>query len=161
MNKKQKLEKALEAAVSDDLDAYLELVNKVKKKLPFWGGTKKLAAALLKEYLGDISDLKIDSSFLLSKEEMGQIIFEDIKDGKARLFINVGKNQRLNPGELIREIVKRSAIDGKMIGKIDVHPTYSFFEVPENFAELVLHSFDGAKIRGISVVVEPAKKRKK
>ncbi len=161
MNKKQKLETILEAAVSDDLELYVNLINKVKKKLPFFGGTKKLAAALLRECLGDVSDLDIDSSFFLNKEETGQIIFEDIKDGKARLFINVGRNHRVNPGDLIREIVKRSPIDGKTIGKIDVHPTYSFFEVPENFAEIVLHSFEGAKIRGISVVVEPAKKRKK
>ena len=64
-------------------------------------------------------------------------------------------------GDLIREIVKRSGIDGKSVGKIDLHATYSFFEVPESFAEMVYHSFDGAKIKGVSVVVEPAKRRKK
>jgi len=160
MNQKKKVEKILESAVTDDLDLYLDLLKKLKKKLPFFGGTKRLAAALLKDQLGDISKLELDLNSLMNKEESGQIIFEDIKDGKARLFINVGKSQRVSPGDLIREIVKRSAIDGKLIGKIDVHSTYSFFEIPENYAELVLHSFDGAKIRGISVVVEPAKKRK-
>ncbi len=160
MNQKKKVEKILESAVTDDLSMYVDLVKQLKKKLPFFGGTKRLAAALLKEQLGDISKLDMDIHSLFNKEETGQIVFEDIKDGRARLFINVGKNQRVNPGDLIREIVKRSAIDGKLIGKIDVHSAYSFFEVPENFAELVLHSFDGAKIKGISVVVEPAKKRK-
>jgi hypothetical protein len=57
--------------------------------------------------------------------------------------------------------VKKSGIDGKTIGKIDIHSTYSFFEIPEHFAEMVLHSFENAKIRGLNVVVEPAKKRKK
>lgn len=160
MNQKKKIEQILDSAVTDDLEIYLALVKQLKKKLPLFGGTKRLTAALLKDQLGDISKLKFDVNEILDKPETGQIIFEDIKDGKARLFINVGKNQKINPGDLIREIVKRSAIDGKTIGKIDVHSTYSFFEVPETYAELVLHSFEGAKVRGISVVVEPAKRRK-
>ena len=85
----------------------------------------------------------------------------DIKNGRARLFINIGKNHSINTGDLIREIVKRTGLDGKAIGKIDIHGTYSFFEVPESNAELVYHSFEGAKIKGVPVVVEPAKKRKK
>jgi len=88
-------------------------------------------------------------------------VFEDIKDGRARLFINIGKNHNISTGDLIREIVKKSGVDGKSIGKIDIHSTYSFFEIPEQYAEIVLHSFDGAKIKGLNVVVEPAKKRKK
>ena len=88
-------------------------------------------------------------------------MFEDIKDGRARLFINIGKNHNISTGDLIREIVKKSGVDGKSIGKIDIHSTYSFFEIPEQYAEIVLHSFDGAKIKGLNVVVEPAKKRKK
>ncbi len=90
----------------------------------------------------------------------GAVQFEDVKDGKARLFINIGKSHNISPGDLIREIVKYSGIDGKTIGKIDIHTTYSFFEIPEQYAELVLVSLDKAKIRGINIVVEPAKKRK-
>ena len=133
----------------------------MKKKLPFFGRTKRIAAALLKELLGDVSKLNINNSTLFNKTESGKILFEDIKDGRARLFINVGKNQNISTGDLIREIVKKSGIDGKTIGKIDIHSTYAFFEVPEQYAELVLHSFEGARIRGIPVVVEPAKKKTK
>ena len=113
----------------------------------------------LKEYLGDISSINY-AALGPRKHSTGEIIFEDVKDGRARLFINVGKNQRINPGDLIREIVKRSGIDGKLIGKIDIHPAYSFFEVPEQFAEMVLLSFDNVKLRGVSVKVQPAKRRK-
>ena len=92
-----------------------------------------------------------------NKTETGKIIFEDVKDGRARLFINIGKNQNISTGDLIREVGRRSGIDGKSIGKIDIHATYAFFEVPEQYAELVLHSFDNARIKGVPVVVEPAK----
>ena len=161
MNQEKKLEKILERALSEDLDDYLKLLKVLKKKLPLFGGTKRIAAALLKEVLGDISKLDIDASSLMNKTETGKIIFEDIKDGRARLFINIGKSQNISTGDLIREIVKRSGIDGKTVGKIDIHSTYAFFEVPEQYAELVLHSFDSARIRGIPVVVEPAKKKTK
>ena len=156
MNQEKKIEKLLDIASTEELEEYQKLLKVIKKKLPLLGRTKRIAAALLKEYLGDISRLNLDKT----KTETGKIVFEDIKDGKARLFINLGKNQRIGAGDLIKEIVKRSGIDGKSIGKIDVHSTYSFFEVPEQWAETVYHSFDDAKIRGINVVVEPAKKRK-
>jgi len=160
MNHEKKIEKILEIALTEELKKYLELIKVMKKGLPFIGRTKRIAAALLQEYLGDISHLEI-KDLLLKKSENGTIIFEDIKDGKARLFINIGKNHRVSTGDLIREIVKYSGIDGKNIGKIDIHATYSFFEVPEQYAELVYHSFEDAKIKGVSVAVEPAKRRKK
>jgi len=161
MNQERKLEKILEIASTEELEDYQQLVKILKKKLPLFGGTKRIAAALLKEVLGDISRLDLSSDNLFHKTETGKIVFEDIKDGRARLFINVGKNHHVSTGDIIREIVKRSGIDGKSIGKIDIHSTYSFFEVPEQFAEMVYHSFDDARIKGISVSVEPAKRRKK
>ncbi|PKL38600.1 MAG: hypothetical protein CVV44_12025 [Spirochaetae bacterium HGW-Spirochaetae-1] len=161
MNQEKKLEKILEMALTEELAEHHKLVKILKKKLPLIGGTRRIAAALLKEYLGDISRLDLSSERLLKKNETGKIVFEDIKDGRARLFINIGKNHRVSTGDIIREIVKRSGVDGKSIGKIDIHSTYSFFEIPEQYAELVYHSFDDARIKGIPVVVEPAKRRKK
>jgi ATP-dependent RNA helicase DeaD len=161
MNQEKKIEKILETALTEELEDHLKLLKVMKRKLPFFGGTKRIAAALLKEHLGDVSRLDLNAENLLKRDENGKILFEDIKDGRARLFINIGKNHRVSTGDLIREIVKRSGIDGKIIGKIDIHATYSFFEVPEHYAELVYHSFDDAKIKGMPVVVEPAKRRKK
>jgi len=162
MNQEKKLEKILEIALNDELEDYEKLVKILKKQLPFFNGPKRIAAALLKELLGDISKLELTpDAFLGRTTETGKVVFEDVKDGRARLFINIGKNHYISTGDLIREIVKRSGIDGKAIGKIDIHSTYSFFEVPEMSAELVYHSFDNAKIKGVPVVVEPAKRRKK
>ena len=160
MRQEEKIEKLLEIARTEELEEYQELLKIIKKRLPFIGRTKRIAIALLKEYLGDISKLNLEKTAGKSRTETGKIVFEDVKDGRARLFINLGKNQKISTGDLIREIVKRSGIDGKSIGKIDVHATYSFFEVPEQYAEMVYHSFDNTKVRGINVAVEPAKKRK-
>ncbi len=161
MNHLKKIKKILEVAYTENLDEYEILVKRLKKELPLFNGAKRIAAAVLKEYLGDISDLVIPKEKIYQNTETGKVVFEDVKDGRARLFINIGKNHNISTGDLIREIVKKSGIDGKSIGKIDIHSTYSFFEIPEQFAELVLHSFSGSKIKGLNVVVEPAKKKKK
>lgn len=158
MDQRKKIEKILSAAQTEDLSAYKPLLAMMKKRMPFFGRTSRIALALLKEYMGDISrlDLKDD----ISKPKVRNLVFEDVQDGKVRLFVNLGKNHRMNPGELIREIVKRSGIDGKSIGKIDIHSNYSFIQVPEQYAEIIILSFDGARIRGINVAMEPAKRKK-
>lgn len=161
MNKEKKVEKILDTALTEDLTDYVKLLKIMKKRLPFFSGTKRIAAALLKEHLGDISRLSLTFTDVYSKPGTGQVMFEDIKDGKARIFINIGKSHNVSPGDLIREIVKRSGIDGKLVGKIDIHATYSFIEIPEQYAEIVMISLDKTKMKGIPIVVEPAKRRKK
>ncbi|MEJ5361913.1 MAG: DbpA RNA binding domain-containing protein [Spirochaetota bacterium] len=163
MNQLKKIEKILESALHEDLTPYFALVKAMRKHLPLFGSTKRITAALLKESIGDISKLDIAEVAALNftKTSDGTIVFEDIKDGKARIFINIGKNHKITPGDLIREISKRSGIDGKLVGKIDIHSTYSFIEIPEQYAELVLVSLDKARIKGVPIVVEPAKKKKK
>lgn len=160
MNRQKKLiTKILDSALADDLRDYYKLLKVMKKGLPFFGRTQRITAALLKEMLGDVS--KLDYSIEDARPGVKKLVFEDVKDGKVRLFLNVGKNHRVQPGDLIREIVKRSGIDGKLIGKIDIHANYSFIEVPEQYAEIVLLSFDKVRIRGNNVIMEPAKKRSK
>ena len=159
MSQKKKLERILEIALTEDLSDYRRVLKALKKKLPFMLGANRVALALLKDCLGDIKNLDITLEDRVKKSETGKIYFEDVKDGKARLFINIGKNHRISPGDLIREIVKRAGIEGKQIGKIDIYSTYSFFEVPEQFAELVLLSLDKSRIKGVPIVVEPAKKK--
>lgn len=161
MNRLKKLRRIIEVAYTENLDEYEQLVKRLKKELPLFNGAKIIAAAALKEYLGDLSGFEMPSEKIYRQADTGQVVFEDIKNGRARLFINIGKNHNVSTGDLIREVVKKSGLDGKTIGKIDIHATYSFFEVPEQYAELVLHSFENAKIKGINVVVEPAKKKKK
>ena len=160
MNQQKKLDNIVENVLSDDLSGYNEVLAALKKRLPFLVGTRAVALALLKEYLGDVSTLDLSTKEKKEKKsQKGGMFFEDIKDGKARLFINIGKNHRMSPGDLIREIVKHAGIEGKQVGKIDIYFTYSFFEVPEQFAEMVLLAMDKTKIRGVTIVVEPARRK--
>ncbi|MBN1500079.1 MAG: DbpA RNA binding domain-containing protein [Spirochaetes bacterium] len=158
---KKKISRVLEIAMTEDLSMYGDLLKAMKKSLglPFFG-TRKVAAALLKELIGDISGLDYSADDFVSKGK-DKLVFEDVKDGKVRLFANVGKQHKAEPGDLIREIVKRSGIDGKNIGKIDIHQSYSFIEIPEQYAEVVLLSFENVRFRGVRMVLEPARRKKK
>ena len=96
MNHEKKIEKVLETALTYDLTEYYTLLKALRKKLPFLVGTRRIAAALLKEFVGDISKLDVSFDWLMDKSTSGKVVFEDVKDGKARLFINIGKNHNIS-----------------------------------------------------------------
>ena len=74
----------------------------------------------------------------------------------TRLFINVGKNQNVKPGDILGAIVGESGISGRMVGSIDMYDGYTFVDVPEDCAEEVLECMRNVKIKGRSVRMEPA-----
>ncbi len=76
--------------------------------------------------------------------------------GMARLFLNIGKDQNVKPGDILGAVAGESGISGRMIGSIDMYDKYTFVEVPEDCAEEVLRSMRKVKIRGKSVHMEMA-----
>ena len=81
------------------------------------------------------------------------------EDGMVRLFINIGKKQRVRPGDILGAIAGESGMDGKLIGTIDMYDKYSFVEVPREYAREVLNAMKNVKIKGKTVAVEPANQK--
>ena len=77
-------------------------------------------------------------------------------NGMARLFINIGKNQNVRPGDILGAIAGESGIPGRMVGSIDMYDKYTFVEVPEENAEAVLKAMKNAKIKGKNIRMEVA-----
>ena len=77
-------------------------------------------------------------------------------NGMARLFINIGKNQNIRPGDILGAIAGESGIPGRMVGSIDMYDKYTFVEVPEENAEDVLKAMKNAKIKGKNIRMEVA-----
>ena len=77
-------------------------------------------------------------------------------NGMARLFINIGKNQNVRPGDMLGAIAGESGIPGRMVGSIDMYDKYTFVEVPEENAESVLKAMKNAKIKGKNIRMEVA-----
>ena len=77
----------------------------------------------------------------------------------ARLFINIGKNVGVKPGDILGAIAGESGIPGRMVGSIEMYDKYTFVEVPREQANLVLKAMKNAKIKGKSVHMEKANRK--
>lgn len=75
--------------------------------------------------------------------------------GYARLFINVGKMDNVNPATLMGFI--NDNVKGKVpIGRIDLLKNFSFFEIPEDLAGKVVNSFRGMYVEDRKLIVQLA-----
>lgn len=79
--------------------------------------------------------------------------------GMTRLFINLGKNQNIKPGDIVGAIAGETGMPGKLIGSIDMYDKYTFVEVPRAQADIVLDAMNRAKIKGRNVHVEMANRK--
>ena len=82
------------------------------------------------------------------------------RPGMVRLFINVGRAQRISVKDIISTIAIESDIPARDIGKIDIYDKFTFVEIPEDVAEKVLGAMHKNTIRGYKINVEPARVRK-
>ena len=79
----------------------------------------------------------------------------------VRLFINVGRNQRVQAKDILGAIAGEAGISGKLIGTIDIYDKYTFVEVPKQNVKKVLENVKDIKIKGNKVNIEKANRRKK
>lgn len=94
--------------------------------------------------------------------------FDDLEDyegrrggrsSMTRLFINLGKNQNVKPGDILGAIAGETGLSGRLVGSIDMYDKYTFVEVPRAQADAVLEAMNRAKIKGKSVHVEKANRK--
>ena len=125
-----------------------------------------LAAAFLKLELGDALGEQQDD---LAQE---QYMWESEAKGKGkgkgrrkddkdmvRLFLNVGKKQKLKPGDILGAIAGESGLPGRAVGSIDMYDKYTFVDVPSKYHKQVIKSMKHAKIKGNRVNVEKAERK--
>ena len=84
---------------------------------------------------------------------------KNARGGMTRLFINLGKNQNVKPGDILGAIAGESGIPGRLVGSIDMYDKYTFVEVPKDQADIVMDAMNHVKIKGKSVHVEKANRR--
>ncbi len=83
----------------------------------------------------------------------------DADPGYARLMVNVGKSQGFFPGNLM-ELINRNVIGRKPeIGRIDLLPGYTLFDVREEDARKVIDTLKGVDFFGIRLRPEIATDR--
>lgn len=79
--------------------------------------------------------------------------------GMVRLFMNVGRSQKIRPEDIVRAFASEADIPGNIIGVINIYDRFTFVEVPEDVAERVLSVMHRNTMKGYKINVEPAKSR--
>jgi ATP-dependent RNA helicase DeaD len=72
---------------------------------------------------------------------------------RARIFIGLGRNAGVRPGDLVGAIANEAGVPGSAIGAIEIADQFSLVEVPADAAEQVIDALRGAKLRGKRVQV--------
>lgn len=78
--------------------------------------------------------------------------------GMVRLFLNIGRSQKIRPEDIVRAFASEADIPGNIIGVINIYDRFTFVEVPEDVAERVLAVMHRNTVKGYKISVEPAKK---
>ena len=156
-----------------------EMINILEKKLLEEDYTSlDLAAALLKMMMGEESEDIVDTREPRSLDDLDSYYsggsrngngrgrgrnsggrdsrYDSGREDMARLFINIGKNQNVKPGDILGAIAGESGMPGKMVGSIDMYDKYTFVEVPRENADAVLQAMKDVKIKGKNIHMEKA-----
>ena len=72
----------------------------------------------------------------------------------GRFFINLGKMDGMEKGDLLELIDDVTGVDGKSIGKIELKGAYSFFEAEKDKVDDILNGFKDIEYSGRQVRVE-------
>ena len=109
----------------------------------------EMAAALLKLSMGEpATDASMENGLDMNEGEG--------KEERARLFVNVGKRDKIRPGDIVGAIAGESGMPGQLVGSIQMYDNYTFVEVPGEYAEDVLEAMQNVKIRGRNIQIERA-----
>lgn len=146
------LDEVKEIIKEGELTKYISIVDKLLEE-EFT--SIEISAALLKMIAG-------------SKLEANENVEEDLdltntgaESGMARLFINIGKNQKVRPKDILGAIAGETGMPGKLIGTIDIYDKYTFVEVPRENAQDVLKVMKNNTIKGKKINIEPANTKRK
>lgn len=81
------------------------------------------------------------------------------RPGMVRLFMNVGRSQKIMVKDIVSTIAIEADIPARDIGLINIYDKFTFVEVPEDVAEKVIGAMHRNFIKGYRVNIEPARVR--
>lgn len=77
-------------------------------------------------------------------------------DEDVKLFLNVGKKDKIMVKDIVGSISANTAVSGSDIGKINILDKFTFIEVSGKFASEIISSMKGKQIKGRNVNFEIA-----
>ena len=130
-------ERIINTLTEQDLELYLSLVEDIADESEC--DIAEIAAAAVFLAVGD-KPLEVE----IEPEKKN---FKFSEEGMVSLFINVGRRNRVNPGDIVGAIANEGDIPGKAIGAIDVFDRYTLVDIPAEYVEQVLNLMKDSRIR--------------
>ena len=126
-----------------DLNGFADMAKDLLKE----GNPEEIVASLLKSAYEDVLDTS-------NYNEIEEATVDHT--GKTRLFIALGRVDKITPKKLVEFIVKESNIDSSKIEGVEVYENFSFMNVPFAEAEVIIDIFKKVR-KGRKPLVEKAK----
>lgn len=122
-----------------------------------------VCAAIMKQCIGDEEkeEIKEERSFNDRRSERGSSRGSGSRTpgNMIRLFLNVGRNQKIQAKDILGSIAGETGVKGKHIGNIDVYDKYTFVDVDKSKAKTIILKMKNRKIKGNKLNIETANKR--
>jgi ATP-dependent RNA helicase DeaD len=142
-------ERMLKTLAGEELDLYLSLVEELAEESG--RDMAEIAAAAVRLAGGD---RPLEVSVEPEPEQLGWT-----GDGMTRLFIDVGRQARVGPSDIVGAIANEGGVPGRDIGAIDVHDRFTLVDLPEEYVEQVLRRMKGSRIRNYNANIRVAAER--
>ena len=144
-------ERILKTLKEEELDLYLSLIEELVDESG--SDLAEIAAAAARLAAGD-KPLEVAT---LEPEMPPHRTYHD--DGMVRLFIDVGRNHRVGPSDIVGAIANEAKVPGKAIGAIDINDRFTLVDVPSEYVEQVLQGMSRTRIRSQKANVRVAIER--
>ena len=82
-------------------------------------------------------------------------------EGKSRLFVAMGKKDKITPAKLVKYVFENTGVNKSDIDQVEVYNEFSFITVPFKEAKTILGIFQKKSGKGRSLVVKARAKQKK
>lgn len=139
--KNQKIVDNIEEMIEKNEES--ELAEKVLNKLMKNNKLETVAKALINIIINENSSDK-ECQIDINPDEM------------VKLFINVGKKDKIMVKDIVGSISANTAISGENIGKINILDKFTFVEIQGKYVNEILNSMKGKQIKGRDVNIEIA-----
>ena len=148
-------------AKEEELAAGVEEMIKEGKHTRFYEVAKRLFEKHPPE---DVSAAAL--SMLLDTEDMQEIEepergYAGQKKDSVRLFMTIGKMDKIKVGDIVKSISAEAGIPERKISNIALFDKFSFVEVPADLADRVISAINDSIIKGRKVRIQHAKKRER
>ena len=158
------------AAAEEHAGPAFELLSEEEARLVAWAREARERVGKLVGRERTRPEYAVLAEFLLERGEARQIISALLEEvvplptsvprhdgGMTRLFVSIGRTARVTRDQVEELLIERAGLCPDDIGRIDVFARYTFLEVRESLADLVIERLSGCQLRGREMVVARAK----